>query len=443
MGIFDGFADAFTPAYQNSLARWQQQQNADREFALQKERHDADMKERGLRTSQLQAENDASSALTEGYTRGISRNTGLGMATEPEYDASAVQYKPATERELLGLQERLAAAKRDIGGLGQIREKKRSLDIEDSGRANIERMASDPKYLSEAVRNINSQHSSITVDEGLDPKTGKQLRAARITYVKPDGSAGSFEPTGAQRKTLAFALAHIDHGDSKTGLEMLSKLDKDLADVASKGMAEQTGVFNANSAAQDRWQNQEYRQAMLKNDGARLGIARQQLDASNWVPEQYVDKDGKVRIFDVNRKGAQPQFRERAMPEGLKPYAQRDPLMHAQLVKYYTDAGMPMAQAMATADARLGGEDPTKRVLEALQKLNDERGKAQGAPQSKQAPRPPEDRIGNGPIGLLTPRSHIEEAARLGNPAAKRALDTLHQNDIDTDMMRQGLYPQR
>lgn len=49
MSFIDDFSTAFLPAYQRSLQSWQEQENADRRFALEQERHKADMEERGLR----------------------------------------------------------------------------------------------------------------------------------------------------------------------------------------------------------------------------------------------------------------------------------------------------------------------------------------------------------------------------------------------------------
>lgn len=49
MSFVDDFSSAFLPAYQNSLQSWQRQQESDRRFALEQERHKADMEERGLR----------------------------------------------------------------------------------------------------------------------------------------------------------------------------------------------------------------------------------------------------------------------------------------------------------------------------------------------------------------------------------------------------------
>lgn len=112
----------------------------------------------------------------------------------------------------------------------------------------------------------------------------------------------------------------------EAGSDKLRSLAKDLGDFQLRAMT-------ANNTAVHQQNTDERGLETLKNDRARLGmererlgIARGQAERANWMPEQYVDKDGNVRVFDVNRKAiGKPQFQERQMPEGLRPYNPRPP----------------------------------------------------------------------------------------------------------------------
>lgn len=111
----------------------------------------------------------------------------------------------------------------------------------------------------------------------------------------------------------------------EAGSDKLRSLAKDLGDFQIRAMTANNQAVHHQAVDERGVESLKNDRARLGMERERLGIARGQAERANWMPEQYVDKDGNVRVFDVNRRGAQPQFQERTMPEGLKPYNPRPP----------------------------------------------------------------------------------------------------------------------
>jgi hypothetical protein len=439
MGVLDGFTEAFNPAYQRSLANYYEQEHRDRQYALQKASHDAEMKERGLRTRGLERVDSATQALTDAQTNGIARNTGLGMATEPEYDASMVVRKPASERELLGLQGNLAAARGDIAGLQTLGAQGKALDKKDRLKKFMSEFSSlkDEELVNHPrLRSLLNDNPKMKGSVGYDPKSKKFI----VTDYEGSGSAESM--SRADIMDAAMQLFDESEGEYGAAVERGVARGNRTYQRSREGMADNLNATRTAHGMNVADEQLGIARGQLGISQQRLGIDKQNADRSQWMPEQYVDAQGNVKIFDVNRHApGKPQFIERQMPAGLKPMKQAfDPAKYAETVSKLAEF-MPIQQAQMQADQLFGRADPNAAVIEALRKAQEAKRPPGVAP--KEAPRTtaPRDRIGaGGKTGLLTPRSYIEESARAGNPEAIRALRQLQQNEIDLETARYTNY---
>lgn len=267
--FIDSFSAAFTPAYQNSLRSWQDQQNADREFGLKKRAADQQAELTGLQIGAQRRVDAADSALTEGLTKGVLQTA---PSTDPDQDGFSTSYRPASDRERLNLRTAAAVARgQDTKGLEGERQK---LDIDDAAAANIKKLADDPTYWPELSKNINLNHKRVTIDNGTDAKSGKQVRAPSISIVKDDGTTHAIPITEAHKKQLALAMAHIDNKDVAGGLAIMAGVDKHLADAAHQEITEQTNMFGANTKAAHEFNTDQHNQRMEGLRQQEIGVQR-------------------------------------------------------------------------------------------------------------------------------------------------------------------------
>lgn len=160
--------------------------------------------------------------------------------------------------------------------------------------------------------------------------TGKEARTSEYIVYDPEGKGQPVRVDMDDARHI-FALRQLmdvdparAHAELRGMKDEQRKLAMQMLDIQFKGaglnndvrhkqdtMAFQRDVENRRAGIAER-------ELALRNReiGARIGA----IERAQWQPEQYVDEQGNVRVFDVNRAGRTPDFRERAMPPGLKPY---------------------------------------------------------------------------------------------------------------------------
>lgn len=178
------------------------------------------------------------------------------------------------------------------------------------------------------VTKLNAEHKTVTFGE--PDKNGMR----QVAIVTKTGKALFETLSSAEQLKLAQANALMERNPTRA-MQMIESVNKNLAEAIARengltlnvgkegnDAAYRGGMMDATRTHQDR---------MFANDSARLGLARREADAraaaaerANWVPETYTDKDGNIVVMDVNRSGKTPQFKQRDMPAGLKPYNPRE-----------------------------------------------------------------------------------------------------------------------
>lgn len=296
------FASAFERSFAQGTDAYNRRVESDRQYDLQKERHDADMKETGLRLGAMQRVNDATARLDTIQNVGMPMQANIQAKDDdfetanaaalagkdmPAYNAStyaAPDFRRATPQELARGVMGLAAAKGDSAGLLAGQNQMREFDINDTAKANIERAAKDPEYRAQLLKNVNTQSKSLTIDDGIDKKTGKKVRAERITWVDNNGDTHAFEPNENQLNAIVYGAARMEHGDVAGGLSQIASVNKDLAALAHQHHQETLGAFDSNvksagewDAHQDRLHAQSIREKTL---GLQRSMAPQPLSAA-------------------------------------------------------------------------------------------------------------------------------------------------------------------
>jgi len=132
------------------------------------------------------------------------------------------------------------------------------------------------------------------------------MQAAYQKFLESEGRVPESIALGLGRTDRKRARNREDVQDANKGQELAYGMN-----MGNRRFDLSEREFVANNAYRNRALGLHEREV-----GARVSAA----ERANWQPEQYVDDQGNVRIYDVNRTGKTPDFRERTMPAGLKPY---------------------------------------------------------------------------------------------------------------------------
>ena len=258
------------------------------------------------------------------YKREAAR-MGLPRADVPT-GARAVAAAPATDRDFNRAEMGLALARRDAAGISAARTAGKKLDIADTTNENIKRAAEDPEFLRTMVGHLNLNNGRTTIDQGLDEK-GKRVRPASITYVRDDGGVHVIQPSATQLKTVASALAHMQHGEVETGIQLLAGVDKTIAEAAAKEAGIQHLNFDSNTKAAGEFDKAEYQRGVLANSTARLGLDRANANRPSYgQPIQMVGKDGQPALMQpIRGKDGSVKYEQVQLPEGFRFPKQVDP----------------------------------------------------------------------------------------------------------------------
>lgn len=361
---------------------------------------------------------------TGDYAREANR---LGVPDQGGYNPQAdITRRGASELELERAMGGISAARRDTTGMRQSADRQKVL------REN--ELLAGAKVDDNTVKWLNQNHKALTLGDA-DKDGFRQL-----SFVDVDGKGQFSRLSLADQRKLAGAQALWDVNPDRA-MKMVGEVNKDLATLFAheNAMSEQVGrsgndvagkrgelgirrgeldVHRAHQAESTR-----HNMAVEGNAAAHLGLQRQQLERSNWMPEQYVDKDGNVRVFDVNRKSpGQPQFVEREMPGGLKPYNPRPPqetrVGEGGLIVQGNRVFRPDPKAPGGySEVNLGPSRTEQALTEFLRRQKEGAGAGQGA-QSAPPVRPPE----RYDMFEAMPDDELARYARAGNVLAKEVV---------------------
>jgi hypothetical protein len=447
-----GLANAYEAGY--DPRGFENRRRYEAELAMRQQQHDADLKERGLRTRGLERVDQATQALTDAQTSGISRNTGLGMATEPEYDASMVVRRPASERELLGLQSNLAAARGDIGGLQTITAQGKAVDRKERLKATFGKYGKlkDEELLQvPELRALLNDNPKIRGAVGYDPKTKKYvvsdyqgsgqaesmsraelMDAAMQLFEESEGEVDQSIARGLARGERGRTRGRQDMADQNTGLSTAHRMNVDESRLGID--RERLGIDRARHA-------REKAADKRLDEGLKLGQEAEGY-AQGYIRAKGLGPEGEVaaKIYDEAYRGAGV----RGAGFGVKlPSLQQkppfDPKAYAETVSKFVEAGVPRGQAFMRADQMYGQADPNTAVVEALKRAQDaKRGQSNGA--VKEAPRgaapagPPQGNLG---MFEAMDDQQLGYYARAGNQLAQYVAQQRARQPVDT----QGYSP--
>lgn len=239
----------------------------------------------------------------------------------PVYNPTApITTRPATELEQERAFGAIAAARRDVGQMRVSQANAKKINLDDGRKAEFARLNKlSPGDLAETLGGEFSRDGS-GVDAMLtyDEKTNKYLFASKVP--------GLPSQTLSKPELMKYALGLWEAGNGDLTAGMQAQIDgittqrslreKDAARAAALASGNADLFFKGQTANNDRTRTG----ALSRYYDAQIERSKRETEASNWGTEQYVDKDGNIRVYDVNRKGKTPDFRERVMPPGLKPY---------------------------------------------------------------------------------------------------------------------------
>lgn len=322
-----GFWDAASTGFVRGVGLGVDSAENARRFALEKQRHDAEMKERGLRMQQAQRVNDATERLGTLQRAGV-QNTDVIRAQDEDFDRAveltgrgldaapadpklwqAPLYRPATERDMnAGLME-LAVARGDAEGVQLGLREQRRLGVAERFKA-----MSGPereKYRQQSYAYINSTGTMpFTIGDHIDEK-GKPTGFKTVHAVLEDGSAKTIRLSRADEDRLLLGIAHIEEGDAATGLAVISGVDKDLAARAAKALELDVDAARLHNDATSK--NLEVQNDRERTRIARAGLGRER--APQW--QQFEGADGQPVLVDMNAIPRGPDGTAR-LPQGLK-----------------------------------------------------------------------------------------------------------------------------
>lgn len=379
----------------------------------------------------------------------------FGLPEQKYNPAGEIRKRAAKQSELYGGMQGVAAAQRDMGSYAKLNQM-RNAALDDETVAEVK--LPDPStpewqaFVDRRVRDLNVNDGILTI--GSPDKDG----FVQASVVKPDGRAAFMRLSQAEQLKLAQADALMARNPVKA-MKMIEEVNKDLAD-SIKATNDQTSraISETNDVA--------YRRGALANDNertrmARLGLglqrdaaqrANMQLDGAQYVlvPD---DKGGLRQAIQGTRfNRATGQLEIVTVPlstDGAVPMAALDATRLAKVAETMVGQptgrmvnGKPEMHTMETAmDAArqqvIRGYMPGKAAgsgidLDAVRRAKEAdkaRGGANGTPANAAGGLPvPVDTLKGQPIGVLTPRRQIEEAARAGNPRAIQYLKAQEEN---------------
>lgn len=390
-----GWGDVFAQSYGQGLDRAMRRDEADRQYALQKEAHDADMKERGLRMADLERVGAATQNLTNVYSRGVPTGE-FGAASPTMMGPPDPVYRPANDAEKLNAQRGLAAATKNVTALGQLDEREIELQVA--------RDVMDPQFIDTATRGLNLSHPSITAKDAPLDKNGNPTgpRTLTMSFVGPDGDAQFKTFSGADRQRVALGYAYIQRGRAQKGIEMLASVDRDLAARAHQDVMEQMQLAQANMQAAQAYETgrhnrateanqrdhtrlvgQQVRQGQVQQERLEKGEKLGQLADSYYQgirAAQGLGKDGEaaVKSYQTALQGVNSQM----AGIGLRPYDPKaargfDPVKYSEAYKNFA-ATMSPELAQAKADELFGGGVDYNALADSLKQASLAKAAAQG-----------------------------------------------------------------
>lgn len=438
-GLRAGGADARAQAQE---ARAQEEAAANRAFRerqmlMQEAQHRQSMEEGGMRLGGLRRVDTAMQGVMDAQND-VRSNPAAVSAADAEFDAADRKnlqgmpmpaYRPEIyadanraapdPRKMNQAWSALAAAKGDAQSGLALRDDTRKMDIGDTAKANIARLTKDPEYRNTVRSYVNNMVPTMVWDEPTVDAKGKVLAPGKMRIVMEDGKMKPVDLSTAQETQIILGIAHMQHGDTDGGMRIISGVNKDVADAVSRADQRVTGMANANTQGQARFDTAQYQQGMLAESG-RHNKAMEGRQPKG--PVQMSPADAK-RINDAlmewenaapNTPAKQEAFKKfqnvqsavmstmgkvmapRAMPEVLSP-AER---MRAAVQLLGTEAGQGMTLEGALAAVSGGGEGGSAddRLIAALKGRSAETAKA-----AKAATAPPNPARGGFVPGLPLP----------------------------------------
>lgn len=284
-----GFWDSATQGFNSGFAYAEDKQRADREFALKKQLHDANMQEAALRLGALRRVDDATARLTEAQSVGLrvpeaikaqdddfeaASAAALKGQALPAYNAqtwNAPVFRKASERELLGLERGLATARGDLSGIREVRQQTKDLDWQDALKAGGQ------AYMKLSPEQKAEWWKTQSYDQSI-PAFGTYVKDAKTGYV-------SFQPEGkpavrlsADEEMRLYAARQAYDTDPERAMTILMSgsatlrgLAKDISESQGKGaQVSNTGQHYFNTDTE----NNRHNQAMERLKGQEIQVQR-------------------------------------------------------------------------------------------------------------------------------------------------------------------------
>lgn len=426
--FLEGFAGGFNPSYQRGLTAGQSQYNADREYGLRKEAHDAQMRQYKALDDQRERENQAfdsyamldagvspeqQSQVTNTYGMNASqmaaaqRNGGLQAklasydqpdnfelqnAPAPrQFSAAGLQTQAPTEMQREQALGRISAAQRDSAGLRASAANVKKIGQDDARKAEFKRLNSlSDEQLAAEYKTFGQDGSGVPAMVDFDPKS------RRFMFVSQIPGMPSESLTKAELIASHMSLWEAGNGDFSAGL-------KGMIESADRQRALQDRSFNRSSTLATGNMNAYFKGREADNDAARTGIARESLgiqraqaNKEDWSIIGPSD-DGKSVLGFNKRSG---QVEARPLPAGTN--AQNlFPKITGEKDRSMTKDQELRARAQMKAagysdeqiERAVTGVDPNAALIESLKRMEAERtGKKPGGaglPPQPQAPAAP------------------------------------------------------
>lgn len=285
-------------------------------------------------------------------------------------DPTSRQY----QAQLAGLRGRLALATGNDREFADIQnaERTRLQGIEDADFAKA--VIADPfgAQAKGARAFINDQSRKLTTR--VDPKTG----ITTFAIAKGD-TYDEVKINPADLGKIAVGYRRLERGDV-SGLELISGVNKELANAVKEEMSLQLNVGGKNNEAIQRVAQMNNDTTRTQNDTARVGLQRDQLNrpqAANL--REFQNAKGEPVLVDISKL---PRDKDGSipLPAGLKPRTAKPeytPKAYAETVKLYTEAGYPLEDARMMADKEYGRGPSSSSTDSNLKALNDKKGAAQ------------------------------------------------------------------
>lgn len=239
------------------------------------------------------------------------------------FTSDQVSGRELSDLERLQARRALAIGTRDFNQIPQLDKDEKAFKLEDGRRAEFARLNKlSPEALVETLGGEFSRDGS-GVDAMLtyDEKANKYLFASKVP--------GMPSRTLSKPELMRYALGLWEAGNGDLAAGMQAQIDgirtqrelrkEDAARAATLASGNADLFFKKLTADNDAARTN----AVSRYYDAQIERYKKESEASNWGTEQYIDKDGNISVYDVNRKSKTPDFRLRTMPPGLKPYNPR------------------------------------------------------------------------------------------------------------------------